>query len=34
VRISIDPNQPLAGSLRPGMSVVTSIDTAAQGQRR
>jgi multidrug resistance efflux pump len=34
VRISIDPNQPLAGSLRPGMSVVTSIDTAVQGQRR
>jgi multidrug resistance efflux pump len=34
VRISIDPNQPLARSLRPGMSVVTSIDTAAQGQGR
>jgi multidrug resistance efflux pump len=29
VRISIDPNQPLANRLRPGMSVVTTIDTAA-----
>jgi len=28
VRISIDPNQPLAQRLRPGMSVVTTIDTA------
>jgi multidrug resistance efflux pump len=27
VRIAIDPNQPLAARLRPGMSVVTSIDT-------
>ncbi|ONG56166.1 hemolysin secretion protein D [Pseudoroseomonas deserti] len=29
VRISIDPGQPLAASLAPGMSVVVSIDTAA-----
>jgi len=29
VRISIDPNQLLANRLRPGMSVVTTIDTAA-----
>lgn len=29
VRISIDPNQPLAQRLRPGMSVVASIDTAS-----
>jgi multidrug resistance efflux pump len=29
VRISIDPNQGLAPRLRPGMSVVTSIDTGA-----
>jgi multidrug resistance efflux pump len=28
VRISIDPNQELAARLRPGMSVVTGIDTA------
>jgi multidrug resistance efflux pump len=34
VRISIDPNQALAQRLRPGMSVVTSIDTAAKGQGR
>jgi multidrug resistance efflux pump len=34
VRISIDPNQELAARLRPGMSVVTSIDTAAKGQQR
>ncbi|MEQ4573882.1 MAG: HlyD family secretion protein, partial [Gammaproteobacteria bacterium] len=27
VRIAIDPGQPLAGRLRPGMSVVVSIDT-------
>jgi len=32
VRISIDPNQPLAARLRPGMSVVASIDTKAGGQ--
>jgi multidrug resistance efflux pump len=29
VRISIDPDQPLAQRLRPGMSVVASIDTGA-----
>lgn len=29
VRIAIDPGQPLAARLRPGMSVVVSIDTAA-----
>ncbi len=29
VRISIDPNQPLAQRLRPGMSVVPTIDTAS-----
>jgi len=34
VRISIDPNQPLAGRLRPGMSVVTTIDTAHAGAAR
>jgi multidrug resistance efflux pump len=34
VRISIDPNQDRAARLRPGMSVVVSIDTAAQGQQR
>jgi multidrug resistance efflux pump len=28
VRIAIDPNQPVAGRLRPGMSVITRIDTA------
>jgi multidrug resistance efflux pump len=33
VRISIDPDQPLAAHLRPGMSVVVSIDTSAGGQR-
>lgn len=30
VRIAIDPNQPLAERLRPGMSVVVQVDTAAQ----
>jgi len=30
VRISIDPDQPLAARLRPGMSVVTKVDTAAE----
>lgn len=30
VRISIDPNQPLAARLRPGMSVVANIDTGAR----
>jgi len=34
VRISIDPNQPLAARLRPGMSVVTTIDTAHVGAAR
>jgi multidrug resistance efflux pump len=34
VRISIDPNQQLAGRLEPGMSVVTSIDTASGIQER
>ena len=39
VRISIDPNQELAARLRPGMSVVASIDTGApaaapKGQQR
>ncbi len=29
VRISIDPNQPLAAELAPGMSVVVSVDTGA-----
>jgi multidrug resistance efflux pump len=33
VRISLDPNQPLVARLRPGMSVVASIDTAARGTR-
>jgi multidrug resistance efflux pump len=32
VRISIDPNQPLAQRLRPGMSVVATIDTASSGK--
>jgi multidrug resistance efflux pump len=34
VRIAIDPDQPLAQRLRPGMSVVTSIDTRAAGRVR
>ncbi|MDB5932687.1 MAG: hemolysin secretion protein [Massilia sp.] len=34
VRISLDPNQQLAARLRPGMSVVATIDTAARGERR
>ncbi|MFK3736630.1 HlyD family secretion protein [Massilia sp. TN1-12] len=34
VRISIDPNQELARRLRPGMSVVTSIDTSGKGTAR
>jgi multidrug resistance efflux pump len=33
VRISLDPNQPLVARLRPGMSVVASIDTAARGKQ-
>jgi len=32
VRISIDPNQPLAARLRPGMSVVVGIDTKSGGR--
>ncbi|WP_288381085.1 HlyD family secretion protein [uncultured Massilia sp.] len=32
VRIKIDPNQPLAQRLRPGMSVVATIDTASAGK--
>ena len=32
VRISIDADQPLAQRLRPGMSVVATIDTAAAGK--
>ncbi len=31
VRIAIDPDQPPAGKLAPGMSVVVSVDTAAAG---
>jgi len=34
VRIAIDPDQALAARLRPGMSVVASIDTAAGGAAR
>ena len=30
IRISIDPDQPLAKRLRPGMSVVVKVDTAAR----
>jgi multidrug resistance efflux pump len=33
VRISLDPNQPLVARLRPGMSVVASIDTAVRGKQ-
>jgi len=33
IRIAIDPDQPLAARLRPGMSVVVEVDTAA-GPRR
>uniref|UniRef100_UPI0013DAA105 HlyD family secretion protein n=1 Tax=Pseudomonas viridiflava TaxID=33069 RepID=UPI0013DAA105 len=31
VRIIVDDNQPLLERLRPGMSVVVSIDTSAEG---
>jgi multidrug resistance efflux pump len=34
VRVSIDPDQPLAQRLEPGMSVVVSIDTASGAQER
>lgn len=33
VRISVDADQPLAQRLRPGMSVVVSIDTSVDGQQ-
>lgn len=33
VRIALDPNQPLAQRLRPGMSVVARVDTAASPAR-
>jgi multidrug resistance efflux pump len=29
IRIAVDPNQPLAARLRPGMSVVTRVDTSS-----
>ncbi|MEB3768005.1 HlyD family secretion protein [Acinetobacter sp. MD2] len=32
VKISIDPNQPEINRLRPGMSVISSVDTASQSQ--
>lgn len=32
VRITVEPNQPLARRLRPGMSVVVSIDTSQSGE--
>lgn len=32
VRIAIDPGQPLANRLRPGMSVVASVDTSGRGR--
>jgi multidrug resistance efflux pump len=32
VRIVVDPDQPLAKRLRPGMSVVVSIDTRQSGE--
>lgn len=32
VKIMIDPNQPELARLRPGMSVITSVDTSTQGQ--
>ncbi|MFJ4145147.1 HlyD family secretion protein [Pseudomonas sp. NPDC089734] len=32
VRIVVDPDQPMAGHLRPGMSVVVSIDTQSEGE--
>ena len=33
IRISIDPDQPLAKRLRPGMSVVVKVDTAVEPKR-
>lgn len=32
IRIAIDPDQPLAPRLRPGMSVIVKVDTAAEGR--
>jgi len=32
IRISIDPDQPLAPRLRPGMSVIVKVDTGAEGR--
>ncbi|WP_295476927.1 HlyD family secretion protein [uncultured Pseudomonas sp.] len=34
VRISVDPDQPLAARLRPGMSVVVSIDTSVDTEHQ
>lgn len=34
IRIAIDPDQPLAARLRPGMSVIVKVDTAAEGGER
>ena len=34
IRIAIDPDQPLAARLRPGMSVIVKVDTAAEGRER
>lgn len=34
VRIAIDPNQPDLDALRPGMSVITTVDTASTAQDR
>jgi len=33
VKIAIDPNQPLAARLRPGMSVIAHVDTAVDGKQ-
>jgi multidrug resistance efflux pump len=32
IRISIDPDQPLAPRLRPGMSVIVKVDTGVEGR--
>ena len=34
VKIAIDPDQPLAARLRPGMSVIARIDTASSGEEQ
>ena len=34
IRIAIDPDQPLAARLRPGMSVIVTVDTTAQAANR